>query len=80
VLAIILFVVFSPVKPGMLSPSIEDSIEIEDYSTIGISQNTTDDRLENSEVVVDEGSTEFYFDDTGEKHYVISAIDKPILK
>jgi len=80
VAAIVLFVVLSPIKPGEIPPSIEDSVEIKDYSSIKIGKNTTDiPIIKDSDMVEDKTNSDFYFDENGTKHYVIKVIDIPTL-
>ena len=79
-MAIVLFVVLAPIKPGDIAPSIEDSVEIKDYSSIGTEQNTTDVLvIKDSDLIENKPNSDFYFDENGTKHYVIKATDVPIL-
>ena len=80
VLSVVLLVVLLPIKPGDIPPSIQDSTEIKDKASIEVGQKTTDDNIvKDSEIVENNMNSEFYFDENGTKHFIIKAMDMPIL-
>jgi len=80
VLAIVLLVVLSPIKPGDLPPTIQDSVEIKEKVSIEIGQETTDDIIvKDSAVLENNMNSDFYFDENGTKHFIIKVIDIPTL-
>ena len=80
VLSVVLLVVLSPIKPGDIPPSIQDSVEMKDKASIEIGQKTTDNTIvKDSEVVENNLNSEFYFDENGTKHFIIKVVDIPTL-
>jgi hypothetical protein len=80
VIAIVLLVVLSPIKPGDLPPTIQDSVEIKDKASIEIGQKTTDDIIvKDSEMLENNMNPDFYFDENGTKHFIIKVMDIPTL-
>ena len=79
-MSVVLLVVLSPIKPGDIPPSIQDSVEIKDKASIKIGQETTDDIIvKDSAVLENKMNSDFYFDENGTKHFIINVIDIPTL-
>ena len=80
VLSVVLLVVVSPIKPGDMPPSIQDSVEIKDKTSIEIGQKTAEDTIvKDSEAIENNMNSDFYFDENGTKHFIIKVIDVPAL-
>jgi hypothetical protein len=80
VLSVVLLVVVSPIKPGDMPPSIQDSVEIKDKASIEIRQETAEGTIvKDSKVLENNMNPDFYFDENGTKHFIIKVIDIPTL-
>ena len=85
VVAIILMVLLLPDKFSGPTTPIVDNIDIVDQSTVGIEAQESPTISESAEVGSDqemEAESEdvnYYIDENGKKHYIISAEDSPIV-
>ncbi len=71
-------VVFLPLKPGEVPPIIQDQPKVEDQAQLNVGTTVKDEpNLTDSAISSNQAENDFYIDEEGNKHYVISAVDTP---
>ena len=78
IIIVITLVVLLPLKPGGVPPIIQDQPELEDKAQVNVETSVTDELdLADPEVSSNEEEVNYYIDEEGIKHYIISAVDTP---
>ena len=74
VAAVILLVVLLPIKPGDVPPAIQDTPGLGEDADIGLGGEDVP-AITESVTVTSETTPDFYVDENGTRHYIISAED-----
>ena len=70
-----------PVKPGEVAPIIGDEVQVKDSASLSLEKQVGDIASVTDTVNIgNQTTTNFYIDERGIKHYIISAEDKPKIK
>jgi len=78
IVIVIAVVVFLPLKPGEVPPIIQDQFKVEDHAQLNAGTTLKDEpNLADSAISSNQSEYDFYIDEEGIKHYVISLGDKP---
>jgi len=78
IVIVIAVVVFLPLKPGEVPPIIQDQPKVEDQAQLNVGTTVKDEpNLTDSAISSNQAENDFYIDEEGNKHYVISAVDTP---
>ena len=78
IVIVIAVVVFLPLKPGEVPPIIQDQPKVEDQAQLNFGATIKDEpNLTDSAVSSNQTEYDFYIDEEGIKHYVISVVDTP---
>ncbi len=81
IIIVIAVVVFLPLKPGEIPPIIQDQLKVEDHAQLNTGTTLKDEpNLVDSAISSNQSEYDFYIDEEGVKHYVISVGDKPDIK
>ena len=81
IVIVIAVVVFLPLKPGEVPPIIQDQFKAEDHVQLNVGTTLKDEpNLADSAISSNQSEYDFYIDEEGIKHYVISVGDKPDIK
>ena len=81
IIIVIAVVVFLPLKPGEIPPIIQDQLKVEDHAQLDVETTLKDEpNLVDSAISSNQSEYDFYIDEEGVKHYVISVGDKPDIK